>query len=524
MALKLFYKTEVYQAAYIAKFHKEKNRHQAANAKITRMKISKLSIPILLGLLAVFSCRKDELDKHIAITDTSVKQSLLDEIKADTTLSSFASYLAKTGYDEVVSSSKTFTVWAPTNAAFRSIDQSYLTDTAKLRLLIGNYIANQAFFSTDAADTTLRIKTLNGKRVVFTGDSLNDVALTAKDIRAKNGVLHKLSTAFLPQPNLWEYLNENYTGSLQQSFLQTLQYQKQDPDSAELIGLDPNTGDPIYKAGTGLVTRNRYLQKVDISNEDSLLTYIILSDAAYSDQQTKLASYFVDSTQQTSDSLTQWNIVKDLCVQGVILPDNIPETLYSDKDSLQIHLDKNAIIKTQKVSNGIVYVVNKLDYELNTKIKPVTIQGESFYDRLDDTKSYTIRTRRNPANDSVFNDILMQNFGIASYWIRYPVTLNSVTYHVYWRAVNDFQTGTFPMKLAFKTHSDTAFATPTNIPFDITFPYTTVQLLDYSDVYLGDFTPGMHGIEDVFCIGNSVTTNGNNTIVLDYIKLVPVLN
>lgn len=490
-------------------------------------KVSKLTVPFLLGLLVFFSCRKDQWDQRDKITDPSVTQTLLDEIKADTSLSLFAAYLAKTGYDSVLASSKTFTVWAPSNTALRNIDQSYITDTAKLRLLIGNYIASQVYFSANAADTTLRIETLTGKRVNYTGDSLNTVAIATKDIRAKNGALHILAQAFLPQPNIWDYLNENYAGTRQQSYLQTLQYQYQDPDSAILVGLDQNTGDPIYKEGTGLVTRNRFLQRVNIASEDSLVTYIVLTDAAYQAQQNQLTTYFTDSTQEVTDSLTQWNVVKDLAVQGIISPDNIPATLYSIGDSVNIHLDKASIVSTQKVSNGIVYVVNNLNYDLNTKIKPVTIQGEKFYDRLNNSTAYTIRTRRNPANDSVFNDILMQNYGIASFWIRYPTTLNSVTYHVYWRAVNDFQTGTFPMLVAFKEHSDTSYATnpsPANLTFDYKLPYTTVPLQDYDDVYLGDFTPPMHRKEDVFLIGNSVTTNGNNTIVLDYIKLVPVLN
>ena len=104
------------------------------------------------------------------------------------------------------------------------------------------------------------------------------------------------------------------------------------------------------------------------------------------------------------------------------------------------------------------------------------------------------------------------------------MTLNAVTYKVYWRAVNDFQTGTFPMKIAFNQHIDTAFADPKNIPFEYSSDYVTVDLLNYSDVYIGDFTPGKHGLEDMFLIGNNVTTNGKNTIVCDYIKLVPVLN
>lgn len=487
-----------------------------------RLKIN--SIALFVIMVVVFgSCQKDEWNKRNQITDPSITQNIMEEIKANDSLSLFASYLVKTGYDKVIESSKTFTVWAPTNAALKGIDQSYINDTAQLRLLIGNYIANQAYFTADAT-APIRVKTLNGKNVVFANDKLNDVPIITKDQRAKNGVLHILSQAFTPQLNAWEYLTQLDSASLQNKFLQTLQYGKVDPDSAELIGLDPKTGAPIYKPGTGIVLRNRFLQKVNINNEDSIITYIVLTDAAYADEENKLIPYFTDTTQFMTDSLAQWNLVKDFAIKGLVSPDSLGATLYSENDSVKIHIDPSSIVKTVKVSNGIVYVLNKLDYEMDTKIKPVVIQGERFYDRMDPTVGYTIRTRRNPDTDSIFNDVLVQNYGLASFWLRYPTILNSVTYKVYWVAVNDFQTNTFPMMLAFKSHTDTAFANPTNIPYDTKFPYTTVQLNDYDEIYLGDFTSGIYGLEDLFVVGNNVKTNGNNTIVLDYIKLVPVLN
>ncbi|AYD48289.1 fasciclin domain-containing protein [Arachidicoccus soli] len=487
-----------------------------------RLKINSITL-FLLMLMVLGSCQKEEWNKRNQITDPSITQNLMEEIKANQNLSLFADYLVKTGYDKVLESSKSFTVWAPTNDALKAIDQSYITDTAQLRLLIGNYIANQSYFTVDA-NPSIRVKTLNGKNVIFTKTKLNDATILSTDQRAKNGVLHTLSQAFTPELNAWEYLTQVDSTSLQNKFLQTLQYGKVDPDSAELIGLDPKTGVPIYKPGTGIVLRNRFLQKVNINNEDSLVTYIVLTDAAYADEENKLIPYFADTTQAMTDSLAQWNLIKDFAINGLVSPDSLSATLYSDNDSVKMHIDPSAIVKTVKVSNGIVYVLNKLDYELDTKIKPVIIQGERFFDRMDPAVGYTIRTRRDPNTDSIFNDILVQNYGESSFWLRYPTTLNSVTYKVYWVAVNDFQTNTFPMMLAFKSHSDTAFANPINIAYDFKLPYTTVALNDYSQVYIGDFTSNIYGMEDLFIVGNNVKTNGNNTIVLDYIKLVPVLN
>lgn len=487
------------------------------------MKISQLSIIALFTLCLLFSCRKDEWDKRNRISDPALAENLLQAINDNPDLSEFSQYLSKTGFDKVIASSKTFTVWAPTNEALGQLDPAELKDTAKLRLLIANHIAFRAY-ATAMAKPAIRVKTLSGKYVTFSGTQVNDADIVQGDTYANNGMLHVIDKALIPEMNIWDYLMTDYGSSLQGKALQDLEYMYVDPDSAELVGLDPQTGEPIYKPGTGLVKRNRFLQRVNISSEDSSLTYLILADAAFTDEVNKLTPYFTDSTAQETDSLTKWNIVKDLAFRGIYSPDSLPPTLYSANDSVQFHLDKGAIIKTQKVSNGIVYVVNRLSYDMPTKIKPVILEGEQFYDRMDPDAGYTIRKRRIPGTDSIFNDIYMDNYGLASYWLRYPTTLNSVTYHVYWVAFNDFQTGTFPMRIGFNPHADTAYADPAAVKFADELDYHTVELNDYHEVYIGDYTPDYYGMRDVFLIGNNVKTNGQNTIVCDYIKLVPVIN
>lgn len=479
------------------------------------MKISNSITALLLMLLLMASCRKDQWDQRNEITDALGAETLMDKIAADTSLSLFAGYLGKTGYDKVLASSKTFTVWAPNNTALRNVNPDYLADSSSLKAIIGNCIANQSFYSVEAKDSAIRIRTFRGKRVLFTGDSLNGIQLIQKDITAKNGVLYTIGTAILPQQSAFEYLESSFSNSLQFGYLKKLFYSGK---------IDSLVRDSLVKANVIIPDYNTYMRRININSEDSLLTYIILTDNAYQSERQKLDHFFVDSTVAVSDSVSQFNIIKDLTVNGVVMPNAIPETIYSVGDSLAIHLRRSQIVSSAKVSNGIVYVVNALDYDLATKIKPVTVQGEQFLDRLDNTKGYTIRKRRNPANDSIFRDVYMANFGVSSFWIRYPVTLDVVTYKVYWRAVNDFQTGTFPMRLALNHHIDTAFADPKNIQFDFTLPYTEVGIQDYSDVYVGDFTPSKHGLADLFLIGNSTTSNGKNTIVCDYIKLVPVLN
>jgi uncharacterized surface protein with fasciclin (FAS1) repeats len=462
-------------------------------------------------LVVMMACKKDKWNERTAVKDPALQYNLLETISKHPELSRFSEYLVKTGYDKIIASSKTFTIFAPDNAALDAVDPAVLADTAQLKQLIGNHITNQSYQSSMALPA-LRIRALNGKNVIFSRTQVDDIAIKTTDLYTANGMLHIINGAIIPRQNAWEYLNSHASGSLQQTFLQSLKYIGVDTAKAEQIGVDPYTGRPVYKPGTGLVERNRFLQRVNISNEDSLLTYVILTDRAFMAEKERITRYFVDSTEALTDSITQWNIVKDLVFNGVYTPDNLPAVAYTIRDSVLYHLNSSTVITSHKVSNGIVYVVDNIDYELSSKIKPVMIQGEFFADLRDRTKAYSTRTRVNPLNGQVFRDIYIANHGVNAFWINYQTVANTVAYHVYWVAVNDFQTGTFPMKVAFKNPAATEFA------------YKTVERNDYNEVYLGDYTVDKYGLLNLYLVGNSVTTNGANTLVLDYIKLVPILN
>jgi len=57
-----------------------------------------------------------------------------------------------------------------------------------------------------------------------------------------------------------------------------------------------------------------------------------------------------------------------------------------------------------------------------------------------------------------------------------------------------------------------------------TLPYKQVDILNYNETLLGTYTDPAWGKMDTFLIGATTTGNGTNSIVCDYIKLVPVTN
>lgn len=489
---------------------------------------------IFLFLFAVilFTGCTDKWEDHNKIQDPALTENLLLEIQSTPDLSTFAGYLSTTGYDVVVASSKTFTIWAPTNTALESLDATIVNDDSLLKQFVANHISNQAYL-TRSANPVLTIRTLNGKNILFTKTKFEEANITIADRYVGNGVLHIVDKAIAPKMNAWEYLNNSGT-SLQKSFLLSQNWTDRDLTQAEIIGIDPKTGNPIYKEGTGYFSRNRYLEATsDISNEDGKYTFIVLTDDAFIAEKAKLSKYFAiinplatpERNAVIADSLTSWSIVRDLVCIGDFGIDNLPDTLTS-YDSLKIHLDPGAIVETHKVSNGVVYVMNSIEYKMSNKIKPVIIQGENYVPYTGVTPAVSYRntsgtrstiTRRNPYTNTTFREIYFYNHGTASYWIHYLPTVNSATYKVYWVAVRDFNTtGT----ITYFTQR-VAFGTTALLP---ALPYKQVDILNYNEVYLGDYTVTGYGVLDAFLVSSTTTGNGTNSLVLDYIKLVPVTN
>ena len=504
------------------------------------MNIPRLNLLLWLACIGIlFSACDKKWDEHNAVADPLAGETLLEEVAKNPDLSKFSEYLSKTGYDKLLASSNTFTVWAPTNAALQAVDPALIDTDEDLKMFVGMHIATQSLLTTSIQQPYVAVKTLSSKNVTLTKTTVDDIALVSKDKYVANGVLNVIGTALVPKVNAWEYLVS--TNTLQKQVLSQYTYTYRDLNKAVQTGVDPATGEPVYEPGTGFVTSNSYRDALfrdangmisrrhDINNEDSLFTYIVLTDAAFMAEKNKLERYYAagDST----DSITNLNVVKDLVFHGLLNKDNFPQSVYSAGDSVRFHLKADAVVETHRVSNGIVYVMNSIDYDLGvngvydpyTKIKPIIIQGENLAGDMNNLnagdRANRTRIRRNPNTQQIYTDFISENHGKANYWIRYnaPGTVHPIKYKVYWVAVIDFQEAKFPMSITFKN---------INQPRAFT---REVELDDYSEVELGEYTfdklysSTTKSLQlPVFLMGPNITTNGLNTLVLDYIKMVPV--
>ncbi len=477
---------------------------------------------IIYGLLfsaAVLSSCKDQWEDHNEVLNPDITINLFEKISGNTDLSTFSNYLVKTGFDKVIASSKTYTVWAPNNAALQNLDQDIVSDTAKLKEFVAYHISNQSYLTSTPSDTTLRVQTLSGKYVNFSKDSFEEASIVTADQYSRNGILHVIDKAVESRKNIWEYINGSATGLLEKNYLQSLSYIGFDSTKAIQTGVDPLTGKPIYKEGSGNVQRNTFFEKVyDLSDEKRQYTFILLTDGAYSDEYNKLTPFYSSnstSVDSTTAYLSNWNVVKDLAVEGLYTLDQLGDTLTS-AFGVKIPVNKNAIITSYKASNGIVYVMNSVNFTLSSKIPEIKVEGEypRYFSRTD--MSSKIFYRYKVDGGTPFNDIEVYGTAISQFYVSYRIWgIPTARYKVYWRAVSnttgDLQTAAFSQQLSIGMWNAG------------TFPLTSVVPNTYSDVYLGEYQVTKYGNLDLFLVSAASVTSGVNTLILDYLKFVPVI-
>jgi uncharacterized surface protein with fasciclin (FAS1) repeats len=467
---------------------------------------------MLFSLLAVgFSACQDKWEDHTELSESVLNEGLLLQLQANPNLSKFHEYLVQTQYDALLKTSKAFTVWAPTNEALASLDPAVVSDPVRLKSYIGNHISYQRYFTGQGSTA---IKMLSGKYLAWGNNQLDGVAVEGgtSNKYSGNGVVHVLTGIAAPRPNIYEFITTTPLATTHGAYIRSKNYLLFNPEEAEIERIDPATGEPVYKPGTGLSPRNAFFeQTVDLQREDSLYTQIILTDAAYQAEFNKISRFFNYPAADTMADLTNLYLARDLVFRGAITPENLPATLTS-LYGVTVPIDKSAIVQTIQTSNGMVYVMNKVDFQIENKIPPIVIEGESAIAYRENRPDNTHRRYRAWASNLL--DLRVSGHGVSGFYaILRARNVYAAKYKVYWRAVNDFQDAAFTQRLAIGLPLNHVF--PFMYPF-LNMPRTT-DPASVGEVLLGEYTFDQFGTQFI-----GLLANGTTPVELDYIKLVPV--
>jgi uncharacterized surface protein with fasciclin (FAS1) repeats len=134
-------------------------------------------------------------------------KTIVEIAAGDRNFSTLVSLVKRAGLAKTLSGGE-FTVFAPTNAAFRKVPKKTLAALGKDRKLLRSVLLYHAVPGTVKAETVVtlngkRVKTVNGAslRVRIAGGNVflnGNSRVTKTDIEASNGVIHVINRVLIP--------------------------------------------------------------------------------------------------------------------------------------------------------------------------------------------------------------------------------------------------------------------------------------------------------------------------------------
>lgn len=348
------------------------------------MKLS-LHISVLLlgmtGLLAASSC-SDNWNEHYNYVRQTDSRSIAEVIASDPQLSTFSKMMEIAGYTPILSSTQTFTLFAPVNESLVDVD---LSDREEVKRIVANHVAR--FSNSTAADGAKGVKMHNGKRFYFGVNSFGGAEIASADFVAANGIIHKMRTRIPYTYNLREYIDTHEHTSSLSAFLKRFDTRKLDLEASTPLGLDEK-GNTVYDSV--LVNFNPILDTPvhglgSIADEDSLFTMIIPDNRAWTAAYERIRPYFkgaganAEKVDSLADLQTSLAIVGDLMYRRVITAPETEKGLISTSgskiaDAASLFAGAVAI----PASNGMMYLASELNYD-NTETfnKPIRVEAET---------------------------------------------------------------------------------------------------------------------------------------------------
>ncbi len=185
--------------------------------------LQRSSATTINGQDVVFSVRKGSVyinNAQITVTDIQASngvihvidtvilpptKDIVDTAVANPQLKGLVAAVQAAGLVETLKGEGPFTVFAPTDAAFKAIGKSALEalqkDPAKLASILTYHVVAGKLYSGDVLKTT-SITTVNGNDLVFTMRKgklyVNNARIVMTDVLATNGVIHIIDAVMLP--------------------------------------------------------------------------------------------------------------------------------------------------------------------------------------------------------------------------------------------------------------------------------------------------------------------------------------
>ena len=335
-----------------------------------RLPIRNIALITIVFTLLLINCH-DNWDNYYKIDDENTEMTIQQGIENYPTLSKFYEYLKISGYDNLLSSSLSFSVWAQTNDVISDIN---LSDTASVSNYVGYCISVGNYSCTDQA----RIKMLNGKYALLdnTAGTIEGASFSNLPGVYKNGLLYLASEKFSPKKNIWEIFTEDAPVSLQKEFIETLYDYIFDQANSKIIGVDEETGQTIYDS-VKIYSNKILLDVANLEAEGETYTFIVLGNDVFDSTVAAYKTYYKPLDSTYVDYMAAYNTCIDLIIPGIIETEDLPATAVS-VTGIKLSLEPEYIVNSETASNGIIYYVNSNPIAITSKFREMVVEGEEI--------------------------------------------------------------------------------------------------------------------------------------------------
>ena len=231
---------------------------------------------------------------------------LWENISNNPQLTDFAKLVARTGFNQYLSQSRAYTVWAPVNGKFKVADYEAMNDSTLLAQFVKNHIAEFNYVASGdlGQEPGTSVYMLNGKSYQFAGNgsyTFDGVPVGEVNMPNSNGILHLLNGTTTFYPNLYEYLSlssklladkaeDERIDSLAKYFkrYETTTLDKEKSEKGPMVNGMQTYVDSVMVTSNSLV---RYLN-AQMENEDSSYTFLMPTNKAYRDMYDRVKQYY----------------------------------------------------------------------------------------------------------------------------------------------------------------------------------------------------------------------------------------
>ena len=357
-------------------------------------KLRKIYVAGLLLLFILFPACNDEWNAHYDAGSSVPGENLWQIIRTHSELSVFTEMIKISGYDEQLSSSQAYTVFAPVNDALRNID---LTDTATVKKIVGNHIAK---YSTPVSGLSeSRLSMLNGKYVLFqslsTDAFFGGMKIVERNIAASNGILHSIENIAPYQENIWQFIGQSKDVELLKNYLYSFNERVFMPSLSKILDMTAD-GKTVYDSV--FINTNRMFYTLGYLNDESYTyTTILPTNTAWNEAYGRIKEYYKYNNKIEGDSLqkmyTNTAIVRNLSFAGIHENPELSDSLVTSWGNVFYnpgYLFEGAI-KTS-ASNGLIYTTDLLKYKTDSWHAPIIVEAENYVGRDNTVSAVYTRT------------------------------------------------------------------------------------------------------------------------------------